>query len=164
MSSARIYWLRYFTQKCMSSKGKRKMLFGLWIFCLLPCSNHCYNSLPILLHVIRIQSLIAKQQMTNPIWWVIVTAVWNISYNNSANWNSHMTLSVHVPSFLLAWFSSSSFYSVHMYYQDHHENQPMIVHLNSTNSQLTPGGHDENDYLASHQHGEQGCSWCCTSV
>ena len=31
-SSARIYWLRYFTQKCMSSKGKRKMLFGLWIF------------------------------------------------------------------------------------------------------------------------------------
>ena len=35
-ASARIYWLCYFTQKRMNSKGKRQMLFGLWICCVLP--------------------------------------------------------------------------------------------------------------------------------
>jgi len=44
----------------MSSKGC--LVYGFWYH-----SNHCYSSLPILLHVIHIQSVIAKQQMTDPL-------------------------------------------------------------------------------------------------
>ena len=98
-----------------AQKTKDK-LFGVWIFCLLPFNN----SLPILLHVISIQSwlLSNRQQRLCDKLLQLLCEIYDTDVSSCPYKFFLFTCLIfyfQVPCFIL--------YYVHMYYQDHHENQ-----------------------------------------